>query len=115
MIPDRPQAILGRGDEGVLVHVGAQDVLDAPQEVVGLEDEYQLPWDRVQQLRDLGKVHRNVATYLSDLRMETTAFPCQGNANHGIITTLLLIFTFLFYIKFITLGSVKITGGQRCG
>ena len=72
MVPDRPQAIPGGGDEGALVHVGAQDVLEAPQQVVGLEDEQQLPGNRVQQLRDLGKVHGNLTSHLTNLRIETT-------------------------------------------
>ena len=47
MLSNSPQAVFGHGYEGLCLHAGAEDVLDAPQEVIGPQNEHQLSWDCV--------------------------------------------------------------------
>lgn len=68
MFPYSPQTVFGHGEIGLSLYPGTQDVLNAPQEVVGLQNEHQLPWHSVQELGDFRQEDGNAATDCTKLK-----------------------------------------------
>lgn len=71
MLPGQsPDAAAGHVEEGGGGSSGLQGGFNAPQQVVGLEQQQHLPRNLVQQLADLGQVERCVASDLMILHRD---------------------------------------------
>jgi len=68
MFPYSPQTVFGHGEIGLSLYPGTQDMLNAPQEVIGLQNEHQLPWHSVQELGDFRQEDGNAATDCTKLK-----------------------------------------------
>ena len=68
MFPYSPQTVFGHCKIGLSLYPGTQDVLNAPQEVVGLQNEHQLSWHSVQELGDFCQEDGNAATDCTKLK-----------------------------------------------
>lgn len=68
MFPYSPQTVFRHGEVGLSLYPGTQDMLNAPQEVIGLQNEHQLPWHSVQELGDFRQEDGDAATDCTELK-----------------------------------------------
>ena len=68
MLSNGLQTVPRHGEVASSVYLGTQDMFDASQKVVCLENEHQLSWDCVQELCDFCQEGWEVASNLTQLK-----------------------------------------------